>query len=128
MGLKGQFEQVKVNVMNGRSETFKTMSVKFEIDGVNNPEKRILVEALTTRNVTGNLVPINWNELAEKWTHLRNIDFPAIARKSKIYLSIGLDYSDCYRSLREIHGKSGEPIARLIPLGWTCVGAVTDTV
>ena len=41
---------------------------------------------------------------------------------------IGLDYSDCHRSLREIHGKSGEPIARLTLLGWICVGAVTDTV
>ncbi|XP_053400438.1 uncharacterized protein LOC128557265 [Mercenaria mercenaria] len=35
---------------------------------------------------------------------------------------IGLDYSDLHQSLHEVKGGEGEPIARLTPLGWTCVG------
>ena len=34
---------------------------------------------------------------------------------------IGLEYSEL---LYELYGDKGEPIARLIPLGWTCVEAV----
>ncbi|CAC5373897.1 unnamed protein product [Mytilus coruscus] len=35
---------------------------------------------------------------------------------------IGLDYPDLHYSYRDIRGKPGEPIARLTPLGWTCIG------
>ena len=37
---------------------------------------------------------------------------------------IGLDFADLHYSLRDIRFASGQPIARLTPLGWTCIGVV----
>jgi len=35
---------------------------------------------------------------------------------------IGANYPEMHSSLKEVRGKQGEPIARLTPLGWTCIG------
>ena len=40
---------------------------------------------------------------------------------------IGLDYLELHISLREVYGKPGNPIARLTPLGWTCIGYFSDS-
>jgi hypothetical protein len=37
---------------------------------------------------------------------------------------IGLDYVELHRSLGEIQSEKGAPVARLTPLGWTCVGPI----
>ena len=37
---------------------------------------------------------------------------------------IGLDCSDLHFSVKDVRGNPGEPVARLTPLGWTCVGAI----
>ena len=34
---------------------------------------------------------------------------------------IGLDCADLVYATEEVRGKPGEPIARLTPLGWTCI-------
>ncbi|XP_067676275.1 uncharacterized protein [Haliotis asinina] len=48
-----------------------------------------------------------------------------IARgQSKSDLLIGMDYLELHRSYQDIIGKEGDPIARLTPLGWTCVGRI----
>ena len=39
---------------------------------------------------------------------------------------IGLDCTDLHFSLQDIRGEPGQPIARLTPLGWTCVGLVDE--
>ena len=39
---------------------------------------------------------------------------------------IGIDYADLHLSKKEIHGEPGQPIARLTPLGWTCVGVTVQ--
>lgn len=35
---------------------------------------------------------------------------------------IGIDCADLHYALEEIRGRPGEPVARLTPLGWTCIG------
>jgi len=37
---------------------------------------------------------------------------------------IGLDCADLNFSLQDVRGEPGQPIPRLTPLGWTCVGSV----
>ena len=37
---------------------------------------------------------------------------------------IGLDCADLHFSFQDIRGKPGQPVARLTPLGWTCIGAM----
>ena len=39
---------------------------------------------------------------------------------------IGLDCADLHYSLQDVRGEPGQPIARLTPLGWTCVGPVDE--
>ena len=50
--------------------------------------------------------------------------FPKIRKKCKVDLLIDLDCVELQISLGESHGEKGEPVARLTPLGWTCVGPV----
>lgn len=33
-----------------------------------------------------------------------------------------MDCADLHYAIREVRGRPGEPIARLTPLGWTCIG------
>ena len=35
---------------------------------------------------------------------------------------IGVDHVDLHYSFKDVKGRPGEPVARLTPLGWTCVG------
>ena len=36
---------------------------------------------------------------------------------------IGIDYAELHFSIRDVRGQPGEPVARLTPLGWTCIGS-----
>ncbi|XP_053395846.1 uncharacterized protein LOC128555994 [Mercenaria mercenaria] len=118
---------ITVNVMNGRKETFETAPVKFYIEGLNGQVK-MGMEATTTTCVTGNLRTVDWNKQSGQFKHLNGIQFPVCKRKNTIDLLIGVDYSDLHYSLHEVRGEPGEPIARLTPLGWTCVGSIENSV
>ena len=43
-------------------------------------------------------------------------------------LLIGVDNADLHYSRADIRGATGGPIARLGPLGWTCIGAPDTAV
>ena len=70
---------------------------------------------------------IDWNQFSGKWNHLRNIEFPKICKKSRVDILIGSDYAELQYSKQDILGKPGEPVARLTPLGWTCIGKPNDS-
>ena len=53
---------------------------------------------------------------------MKEIEFPSIGPRSIVDLLIGVDHSDLLYSLEDVRGQPGEPIARLTPLGWTCIG------
>ena len=63
--------------------------------------------------------------------HLKSIKFPRVGPRYIADLLIGVDQAKLLYSLEGVTGKPGEPIARLTPLGWTCIGRLeikTDTV
>jgi hypothetical protein len=64
--------------------------------------------------------------LAFKLEHLAGIQFPNLGQPPVVGVLIGLDYSDLRYSYRDVRGKPGVPIARLTPLGWTCIGNPND--
>ena len=102
------------------TKTFPSSSVSINIS----PADRKLISKIslmTIRNVTGNLEPFDWSRHAQNFSHLEKIPFIQPAR-GKVDLLIGLDNAHFHRCLREVHGELGHPIARLTPLGWTCVG------
>ncbi|XP_053406667.1 uncharacterized protein LOC123558187 [Mercenaria mercenaria] len=100
LGLDGESETVKVNLLNGRTESFSTKTVAFCIESENR-QLKMNIEANTTKNVTGSLKAVNWNEHCGSWDHLKGIPFPNITKKSKVDLLIGINYSDLHSTLDE---------------------------
>ena len=121
LGLEGKTEKVTVNVLNGQIETFETKPVSFELQNVDGTVS-VNVNAYTTNRVTGDMNVIDWNEYRKKWPYLRDVKFPLNAKRPIVDVLIGLDCLDLHCAIEEVKGQPGEPIARLTPLGWTCVG------
>ena len=82
--------------------------------------------AFTTGKVAGNMRPMDWTTCAEEWPHLRSIKFYKLGPRPIVDMLIGLDCADLHFSLQDVRGEPGQPIARLTPLGWTCVGLVDE--
>ena len=121
LGLHGTSQRVTVNVLNGQVDTFDTMPVEFGIESLDG-KTNMKVAAFTADRVTGNMKVIDWNNSANKWDHLRGINFPYIGPRPIVDILIGIDCADLHYSIQDIRGNSGEPVARLTPLGWTCIG------
>ena len=82
------------------------------------------IHAFTADRVTANMKAINWRSFANKWNHWKVIAFPIVGARPIIDILIGTGYADLHCSIQERKGKPGEPIARLTPLGWTCIGHI----
>ena len=67
---------------------------------------------------------IDWNLYKTKWKHLKGIKFLPVGSCPIVDLWIGVDHSDLLYSLKDVRWHPGEPIARLTPLGWTCIGVL----
>ena len=65
---------------------------------------------------------VDWSKYKHKWKHPKGIKFPQVGPRPTVDLLIGVDQADLLYSLRDVRGEPGEPIARLTPLGWTCIG------
>ena len=126
LGIQTIAQKVKVNVLNGNTETFETMPVSVQLESLNG-QCKVDMSVFTADKVTGNLKAVNWTEYKDKWDHLKQIQFPKLSSRPIIDLLIGTDYSDLHYSLRDIKGQPGEPIARLTPLGWTCIGSPDES-
>jgi len=84
------------------------------------------VTALTTNRVAGSMKATDWGTCAKQWPHLQGITFHQLESRPIVDLLIGLDYADQHYSFRDIRGEPGQPKAHLTPLGWTCVGVLTE--
>ena len=106
--------------LNGQVETFETTPVECTLESLDG--KSFKITALTTNRVTGNMRVTDWSICAEQWPHLKGITFHQLGSQPIVDLLIGLDSADLHYSFKDIRGEPGQPIARLTPLGWTCVG------
>ena len=120
LGLQGISRKVTVNVLIGQTETVETMPVDVELESLDGSVSKT-VSAFTTERVTGNLEAIDWRKHANKWPHLRGIQFPKPGPHPLVDILIGVDHVDLHYSFKDVKGRPGEPVARLTPLGWTCV-------
>ena len=121
LGLQGKTERVTVNVLNGQVETFETRPVDVQLESLIGDVK-LQVTAYTATRVTGTMSAFDWTEYTQRWAHLQHINFPRVAKRPVVDVLIGLDCADLHCALQEVRGRPGEPIARLTPLGWTCIG------
>lgn len=121
LGLEGRPQELTVKVLNDNQEKFNSCIVEFMI---NSMDGRVLKQAsaYTTERVTGDMQVLNWNLYKTKWKHLERIKFPQVGPRPIVDLLIGVDQADLLYSLEDVRGRPGEPIARLTPLGWTCIG------
>eukprot|EP00795_Rhopilema_esculentum_P017422 gene17422-9025_t len=121
LDLKGERQNVTVSMLNGVADSLETMPVEFQLESLDGKLKT-QIQALTVNRVTGNLRAVNWIKMANNWKHLKDIKFPSVGPKPTIDILIGVDHADLHCAQREVKGKANEPVARLTPLGWTCVG------
>ena len=119
--LVGETRRITVNVLNGQMDSFETMPVEFELESLDG-KIQVSATGYTTEKVTGDLQPVDWSKYAAKWKHLRGIKFPNLGPRPTVDILIGIDLADLHYSIQDIRGKPGEPVARLTPLGWTCIG------
>ena len=120
-GLQSKMESVTVNVLNGQVKTFKTRPVNVELESLTDNVK-LGITAYTATRVTGTMAAFDWTEFTQRCSHLRHISFPSIAKRPVVHVLIGLDCADLHCEIQEVRRRPGEPIARLMPLGWTCIG------
>ena len=98
------------------------MPVKVELESSDGSVKTG-INAFTAERVTANMKAINWGAYAAKWTHLKDIKFPDPGPRPFVDILMRVDYAELHYSFKGVGGRSGEPVARLTPLGWTCVGS-----
>ena len=121
--LEGKICDTQVNVLNGCVESFQTMSVTLmSLSG----QVYMKVDAFTVTRVTGNMKSVNWVKNKQGWEHLKGIKFAVPSKRVIVDMLIGIDYPDLHYSIKDVKGQPGEPIARLTPLGWTCIGKSVD--
>ena len=124
LNLHGRPESVTVNVWNGESKLFLSSRVTVRLKSVDGTvDEDICVQ--TADQVTGNLPVIDWHEHSHKWQHLKGLEFPRLNRDKPVDMLIGVDNLHLHNTKAELVGGHGEPVARLTPLGWTCIGTPT---
>ena len=101
------------------------MSVECDLESMDG-SVQTRISALTTKKVTGNMKVIDWHKQHHKWKQLKDINFPKLSSHPIVDILIGMDYLELHCSRGDICGNVGDPVARLTPLGWTCVCNVSD--
>ena len=74
LGLQGCLQKVNVSVLNGQMETFETSPVECVIESLDG-KANLKVTAFTVDRVTGNMKATDWNVFANKWPHLKSLQF-----------------------------------------------------
>ena len=126
LGTDGTVQKIQVGALNGELETLDVMPVELMVESLGGKVKHE-ISAFTVKQVTGGMKVINWNKHKDKWSHTKGIEFPEPSSKKYIDILLGIDCLQFHTSIKEVKGKNGDPIARLTPLGWTCVGQLVTT-
>ena len=127
LGLVGKTETTLVGTIGGNIKEMESSQVEMTIQSVDKKLSRKF-RALAVSTVTGALRVINWNSNSKNWKHLSEIKFPMIEKRQMVDVLIGADYIELHKAIEEIEGEEGDPVARLTPLGWTCVGKLNNSL
>ena len=113
MGLQGKRKRKKVSTLL-QTEVMECREVDVTIQATTGNKtvfklKRVDTVKRALRNITA-----NWQIARQDYRHLQGIPFPEVDPEADIDLLIGADHPELMRSLREVSGEPGEPIARLM--------------
>ena len=128
LGMATMWQTVEVQVLNDSVETFKSMPLEVEIESDNRQFTKTIQVQTCPRAVTGSYRVVDWNLYQKNWPHLAQCNFPTPAKGCFADLLIGVDNPELHASLVDFQGPSGGPVARLGPLGWTCIGPPMNNV
>ena len=123
LGLQEPFHKVQVHVLNDTVETFQSMPLKIEIESLDGRFSKEISFKMCAQKVTGNYRVVNCSTYQNKWPHLTQCSFAKPANDGVVDLLIEIDNSELHYSNVDLRGRNGGPIARLGPLGWSCIGA-----
>ena len=123
LGLKERYQTVTVNVLNNEVETFQSMPLNVSIESLDGEFSEDIKVKTCPKRVTGNYKVENWKQSKNRWTHLTKCDFAEPAQDGLVDLLIGVDNAELHYSRADVRGEEGDPIARLGPLRWTCIGS-----
>ena len=56
---------------------------------------------------------IVWSKFQNDWPHLRQCNFPAVAKDGSVDVLIGVDHPELHFSMVNFQGVEGGPVARL---------------
>ncbi|XP_022806104.1 uncharacterized protein LOC111343209 [Stylophora pistillata] len=127
LGLQEPFKKVQVHVLNDIVETFQSIPLQIEIESVYGRWSQEIGVKTCPQKVTGSYRVVNWNKHQDKWPHMTQCGFPKPANDGLVDLLIGSDNAEFHYSHVDLRGKLGGPIARLGPLGWSCIGAPDES-
>ena len=122
LGLSATYEKVTVNVLNENVETFDSMPVSLILESCDGKVKIPFKALNCPRRVTGSYKIVDWQKYQDRWPHVSVCKFSDPAADPIVDVLIGQDQIDLNFSKCDVRGNPGEPIARLGPLGWSCVG------
>ena len=122
LGLKGEMTSLKISAVTG-SENLDKQRVQVGIESRDGTFSQI-IRAWTKQSITPGLKVINWNNHKKQWPHLNSIKFLNVLHHGSVDILIGVHAIDLHKTIEEVQGGPGEPIARRTPLGWTCVGSL----
>ena len=126
LSLHEEIHKSQVSVINGTVAAFQTAPVEIRLRSMNG-QVNTVIEVSTINGVTGDLKTVNWKAINRNWDHLRGVSFPQVNSRNKIDMLIGVDYPGFHFTLKDIRGKPDQTIARLTPLGWSCIGTLNKT-
>ena len=93
-----------------------------KIESVNGDFGKVVEVNMCCHQVTTVYKVQDWNETKKKGPHLQQCEFRKPAQNGLVdHVNRGR-YADLHYSKVDVHELPGSPIARLGPLGWTCVG------
>lgn len=122
LSLSEPFETVKVHVFNNEVETFQSIPEKRTIESVDGQFSKDIVVKTCRKKVTGAYKVEDLGKSKKNWPHLKECEFTRPAKDGLVDLLIGVDNTELHYSRENVRGNSEGPVARLGPLGWTCIG------
>ena len=122
LGLSTVWRNVQVHVLNSSVETFKSMPLQVEVESVDGQLSKTVNVQTCPKEVTGKYRVVDWSKFQNNWPHLSEFSFPTPAKDGLVDVLIGVDNPEMHFSMVDFQSDDGGPVARLGPLGWTCIG------
>jgi hypothetical protein len=125
LGLKGKTIPLRIGAFFGAAPSLPISIVRCQITPCKTRKPLFDVErALVVPELKGADFYVNWEKEKQKWSHLRDLDLPAVDSK-QIGCFVGTNTPRALLQLESRIPDRGGPVAVLTPFGWTAMGEIS---